>query len=239
MLRQKSRIIVLHTLRHADNGAIVEAYSDRAGRATFYGYVGGKSKLLNRLTALNILDIEVLSTPNKGMPIIKEANEVYGLLSLRGDVQKSCISLFICELLSKSIREIEPNTPLFEFLVSSIRLLNSMTEGFANFHLHFLANFCKIMGYMPKDNFNFDTPYFDFVQGEYVSLYKEDVCFRRGQSQLLHNFLVTPSVELGDIQLPGEERRVFLEKMLQYLSFHLGCRLNLKSLEVLREIFNF
>lgn len=195
--------------------------------------------MLNKLSPLNVLDIEYITTPNRGMPIIREANGVYPLLNLRRDVRKSCIAIFICEVLQKSIREVEANEALFAYLTSAIQLLDSVNEGIENFHLHFLANFCKIMGFMPKDNFAPERPYFNFSQGEYSGAYNQELCFTLEESRTLHSVLATPVMSIEAITGSGEGRNRFLERMLQYLSYHTGSRLTLKSLEVLREIFSF
>ncbi len=235
----KSQIIVLHTIKHSDTGVVVQAYSNTLGRCAFYYRSGGKqNKNLSELHPLNILDIITYSNQGPAMPNIREMTPVENMRSIVTDIRKNAIAIFISELLTKSIREIEPNTDLYTFLSSSILVLNSLPKGVENFHLHFLVHYCKILGFMPLDNYNLTNKYFDFFRAEYTNLYDKVGCFTERQSFLLHNILTTPVKKIDNISCSGAERADFIKSLLDYLSYHLGGNLEIKSLPVLHEIFS-
>ena len=50
---------------------------------------------------------------------------------------------------------------LYNFLVSSISVLEHLDAGTANFHIHFMTHLTKMMGFMPTDNYSDETPLFD------------------------------------------------------------------------------
>ena len=54
----KSQIIVLHTIKHGDNGLVLQCYSNTSGRTALYMKVSSKNKLvIFNLHRLSILDV--------------------------------------------------------------------------------------------------------------------------------------------------------------------------------------
>ena len=172
-----------------------------------------------------------------GLPIIREASEAYGATTLKTDVRKSAIAIYICELLTKCVKEVESNPQLFDFIAHSIMVLDGMESGVENFHLHFTASLCKALGYMPSDNYSAAEPYFNFVNGRFVGDYIGNFCYSPFESQLLHNILSTPLDRLHTIECSGRERNLFIQKLVDYISYHSSFKVELKSLPVLRDLF--
>ena len=252
----KSRIIVLHTIKHSDSGMVVQCYSDVKGRSACYYFAGGKHSKSAMMFPLSMLDVVLFSRHQEGntMPVIKEAAPVCQLPNLKTDIRKGAISIFMCELLLKTLKESSPDPSLFVFLSNSIMLLEAVDEGVENFHLHFAVNLCKVLGYMPEDNYsgpsfppnvgqaggsNPDSrTHFNFTTGKFTHDYSEAFCFQPEESLLLHQIMSTPLAALREITCSGQMRNRFLGKIIDYLSFHTSLRIELKSLAVLRELFS-
>ena len=236
----KSRIIVLHTIKHSDSGMVVQCYCDQKGRTACYFFAKGKHSRSALMFPLSILDVVLYSRHKEGgsMPLIREVSPVASLSSLKTDLRKNAISLFMCELLMKTVREGGEDPSLFSFLQSSIMVMDAMEDGFENFHLHFVVNLCKILGYMPEDNYNADFRWFDFTKGIFTRDYNEATCFGQEDSYLMHRILSTPLSALPEIKCSGQTRNRFLGRVMEYLSFHSSLKTELKSLAVLREIFS-
>lgn len=275
----KSRIIVFHTIKHGDSGLVIQGYSDTAGRTAVYlRGAARKSTVLSNLHKLNILDIVTYSN-GSSMPVIREMTPAVQFPSLRTDILKSTIAIFLCELLAKAVRETGPDPALFRFLSSSVQVLEHTREGVANFHLHFLVHLCKISGFMPLDNYGPCTPVFcipaagfgpppdlrarpgrpgggvcpqppqgrddsapagraaQVPEGGNGFLSEEDMYFSPAESELLHRILNTPVTGLGRIGCTGAQRLAFARRMIRYLSHHLGTRIEIKSLDILHEVF--
>lgn len=253
-----SRIIVLHTIKHSDSGMVVQCYSDVKGRSACYFFAGGKHSKSAMMFPLSMLDVVLFSRHQEGntMPVIKEAAPVCQLPNLKTDIRKGAISIFMCELLLKTLKESSPDPSLFVFLSNSIMLLEAVDEGVENFHLHFAVNLCKVLGYMPEDNYsgpsfpsnptvgqaggsNPDSrTHFNFTTGKFTHDYSEAFCFQPEESLLLHQIMSTPLAALREITCSGQMRNRFLGKIIDYLSFHTSLRIELKSLAVLRELFS-
>ena len=236
---EKDRIIVLHTIKHSDSGMVVQCYSASRGRTACYFFAKSKNSRNSQMFPLSVLDVVLhFRTPNgSSMQMIKEASPTVPLNNLKTDIRKGAISLFMCELLLKTLREGDADPRLMEFLSGSAMLLDAMDEGVENFHLHFAVSLCNRLGYMPADNYSESRCHFNFTTGSFCDNYNEAFCFTPDESLLLHRILSTPLALLPEIKCNGEARNRFLGKVIDYISFHTSFKTELKSLPVLREIF--
>lgn len=231
----KSQVIVLHTIKHGDNGIVLQCYSNGGGREALYMRVLSKNKIiLSNLHRLSILDVVIYSN-GSSMPTVKEIEPVVRLDSIRTNIYKNTIAIFISELLVKCVKESEANLPLYQFLVSSINILEHLQEGFANFHIHFLVHLSKMLGFLPVDNYSQSTPLFNIPMAKFCA---GERCFSAAESELLHKILNTPAIDSALIGCNGQLRYSFSKQMISYLSHHLGMNLEVKSLDVLHEVFN-
>ena len=80
------QIIVLHTIKHKENGVIVQCYTDRGGRESLFLKYSNKSKgkiNLSQLHPLAILNVELSLLRLGSMHSIKEATPIIRLASIR------------------------------------------------------------------------------------------------------------------------------------------------------------
>ena len=246
----KSQIIVLHTIKHGDSGIVVQCYSNTAGRCSLY-FRGASKKGSNvsMLHKLNILDVVTYSNGTQSMPTIREITAPYSLSSLRSDIYKSSIAIFISEILGKTVRESEANPHLYSYISSSVQILEHLQGGVANFHIHFITHLCKMLGFMPLDNYSTAAPIFDIAMAKFipapygVAPYGSQLMDEQ-ESMLLHTLINTPSTNLDtlhcggkEIKLSGESRINYAKRMIEYISYHIGNNIEIKSLDILHQIF--
>lgn len=241
-MTDKEQIIVLHTIRHSDSGVVVQCCSREKGRESLYLHVSQKNR--TRLSDFHRLSILDTVTFSKGsfMPVIREYAPACRLDNIRTDVCKGTVAIFLSELLLKSIREANVESHLYDFLVSSIKMLENLTEGTANFHLHFMVKLCRFLGIMPTNDYSGPESIFSLPAAKFTdSRMPEEqlaMCLTRQESQLLHRLMETPATRLGEISLTGAARNRFAREILRYISYHMGIDIELKSLDVLHEVFN-
>lgn len=237
------RLITLHTLKYSESSLLVYAYTDLFGRQTYL--LRGVRSAKNHSAAahffpLNMLDAEVYHKPSANIQHIKEFHTAHPLNNIRANLNKSAIALFLGELLYKSIKEEEANDSLFRFLAESIHTLNDLTCSVANFHLYFLVQFCTRLGIAPLPNYHPDhAPHFDVTQGLFVPPDpRSDSLFSREESLLFAQLSALPSAaQAASIPLNGAQRHQFVLQIIRYLHYHLGVSLEIKSPEVLRQLF--
>jgi len=237
----KLKAIVLHSIKYKENSSIVYLYTNGFGRQTYLvnALRSGKSKAKTSFFhPLFLIDIEAYHNPKSDMQRLKELQLSVPLQSIPFDIAKSSLALFISELLYKLVREEEPNTELFGFLYHSILLLDELREGVPNFHLHFLAQLSKYLGFYPNSAKQENAAYFDIKTGEFCILRPQHPLFFSAENTaLLGKLLSLPASELAQLQLNRHRRRSFLSSMMDFYGFHFENLSPLRSLQVLKEVF--
>lgn len=241
-MSNKFQIIVLNNIKHSDSGLVVQCYSELHGRLSLYLRGGNRNKsalaMLHHLAIVDIVTEAPKFKSNNSIANIKEISTAYPLLEIRTKVQKSAIAIFITELLIKIIKEVEPNIQLYNYLSSSIKLLEHIQDGSNNFHLYFLVHLSKILGFMPLNDYNTNKPIFDVSTASFSSLKPKNMpYFLEEESILLAHILNINATDIATIKCSGALRNSFSLQMTNYLCHHLGCNIEIKSLDVLHNVF--
>ncbi|HWS01482.1 MAG TPA: DNA repair protein RecO C-terminal domain-containing protein, partial [Prolixibacteraceae bacterium] len=155
------------------------------------------------------------------------------------DIVKSSQAIFLAELLYKVLKEEESRPELFHFLNNSFQILDLLQSGVANFHLIFLIQLARYMGFAPTNNYNENQQFFDMASGNFTGTMPLHQSFLEpGESMFFKEFMDIPYEEAGKIKLSAAVRNRLLQRMVEYFSLHLGIRLQIKSLEILGELFS-
>lgn len=239
---QKITGIVLHVLKYNDSTNIVDVYTRENGRASFLVKLPKSRKSGVRpvlFQPLALVEFETAVRSKSNLNYIREVKSAYPFKSLPYHPYKSSIVLFLAEFLYRALKEEEANEPLFAYLQHSICWLDECEQHFSNFHLVFLMRLSRFLGLYPNLDRYTEGCYFDML----------NACF-------------TPSAPVGNpFLLPEEAARIRLLLRMNYDTMHLfgmnrmernRCLLvindyyrlhlpdfpQLKSLEVLQELFN-
>ena len=81
--------------------------------------------------------------------VLKEFSVSYSPADIYADVKKSCIAVFLAEILTTVLKEETPNFELFDFIEDSIKYLDRCESGYANFHIAFLIGLSSFLGFEP------------------------------------------------------------------------------------------
>jgi DNA repair protein RecO (recombination protein O) len=218
----KTKGIVLNTLKYGDHSIIVHIYTRDFGRQSYIvnGFKNRKSKF-NRgyFQPLSILDLQVDHKENRQLQRIRELKELNTLYDLHTNIIKSTISLFIGEVLYRSLRENEGNSPLYDYLENSIQLLDICQNGCVNFHLVFLIQFTRFLGIYPENN---------------LDLYQYQPAGVKMKLQELLGFTLK---DLDKLDLDRDSRKQLINSIIDYYYYHLEGMGKINSLAVLHEIF--
>lgn len=240
---QKTLGIVLHTLKYKDTSMIVDIYTEVAGRASFMVSVPHSRKAAVRpvlFQPLALVELEADFRSNTSIYKIKEAKSFYPFSTLPYDPYKSAIALFLSEFLYRAVREETENRPLFAYLQHSIIWLDECRAGFTNFHLVFLMRLSRFLGLYPNLE--------NYSNGDYFDL--QNACFTSLRPQL-HSHYIGPEESsrltmlmrmnyetMHLFTMNRTERARCLMIMNEYYRLHLPDFPILKSLEVLKELFD-
>ncbi len=240
---QKTQGIVLRTLKYSDASLIVDIYTEVIGRASFMVRIPRSRKAVVKsvlFQPLALVELEADFRSNTNIYKIKEAKSAYPFSTIPYDPYKSAIALFLAEFLYRAVREEAENLSLFTYLHHSIIWLDECRENFANFHLVFLMRFSRFLGLYP----NLD----DYHKGDYFDL--ANACFTSSRPQLHSSYVLPEEASRLTIlmrmnyetmhlfAMNRAERTRCLTIMNEYYRLHLPDFPVLKSLEVLKELFD-
>lgn len=235
----RTKGIVLHTVKYSETSIIARIYTQRLGLQSYIikGVRSAKSKSKASLyQPLSILEMEVTHRQNRQLQFIRECRRDYAYRSLPFDTVKSTIALFMLEVLAKSIREHEENTELFDFILGSLSRLDEAMKPGAEFHLLFMLQLSRHLGFMPHENYTESQPYFEMTEGVFTTSQERIHTLDRAQSKLFASLLQQQSTGVNEsTNLSRSDRRQLLRLLLDYYRLHLE-NFSIRSHEILEEI---
>ncbi|MDR3219608.1 MAG: DNA repair protein RecO [Dysgonamonadaceae bacterium] len=240
-MQHKTRGIVLYSSAYSDKYAITVIYTEEFGRVS---YLTAKSKSRKTKTpkslfhALAVLDLEVEHQNLREIQRIKEAKAHFPLPFILNDPVKGAIGIFLADLISKLIREIQPDKLLFEYILQSIRILEFTEKTYANFHLVFMVGLTRFLGFYPDVSTYRKGMFFDLQNGVFT-LYKPSHPHHLNpdESLIFFNFLRMTFENMGIFKFSRNERNVITGRILEYYRLHLNNFPEIKSLTVLQTVF--
>ena len=147
---QKTNGVFLHQFKYSENSIIARVYTESSGLKSFI-IKGARSKKstikINVLQPLALINIVFFDNGKSSLLHLKELNLNNPGSSIPFNFYKSCIAIFICEVLLKSIKEEEANPPVFNFIHQTVELLDAKEEGIGLFPLLFLIKLSQYLGF--------------------------------------------------------------------------------------------
>ena len=238
----KTKGIVFKTIKYGDRKLIAKIYTDTHGLQSFFITLGSTSKAKIKpalLQALMQVEIETSFRENKQFAVLKEIRCNYQYTDIPINIYKNSISIFINEILFASIKEEEANPTLFEFITTAFQWLDHSAEHFSNFHLYFLIELSKHLGFYPQNNFTAILPYFDLQEGAFVSKIPAHCNYLGPESgKLLSDLLMVDLRNIRYYHVSKQERDDLLNSLLYFYRLHVAGIKEIKSLQVLKDTLN-
>ena len=236
----RTKAILLHHVRYSDNSLIAHFYTQEYGRlAVMVKGISSRrgSARFNYFQPLNIFNIEIYYYDNREIHNLKEMNLAYVPGNISSDINRTTVAMFISEILNNIIREEDVNRQLFDFVESSVITLDGMVAGISNFHLWFLVALTDYAGIGPSHTPMTDC-WFDMLTGQFTSQQpKHSDCLDPDGASVLNRLLQMPAEDIESLKLSGDERTELLTRLLKYYSLHLPGIREIRSLQVLKDIF--
>ncbi|SDW06541.1 DNA replication and repair protein RecO [Lutibacter oricola] len=236
---QTTKAIVLNSIKYGETSLISTCYTENYGVKTYMikGVLKSrkgkfKAAYFQPLTQLNL---EANHNTKGALNSIRELQVSTFYTSIYTDIKKQSIALFLAEILFYSIKEEEENKSLFKYLETSFMWLDTH-NNIANFHLLFLLNLTKFLGFYPEVSSG-EKMYFDLTEGRFTSTRNYN-CVYGGKLTLFKKVLGTNFDAIHKVDLNAAERQEILLILIKYFELHLSGFKKPKSLEVLKSIFN-
>ncbi|MBQ6015747.1 MAG: DNA repair protein RecO C-terminal domain-containing protein [Bacteroidales bacterium] len=210
------RLIVLNSTKLGDSSLVLHCLCREMGRRSFIVTVrkGGSRALY---LPFSVLDAEVLENRKSDLWRLRGVSAAYPLNGVRSDFNKNAITLFMSEVLWRAVQDGAAEEGLYDWCERSILTLDALEGSFANYHLRWLMELAGVLGFSPS--FESLAPF----AGENLQVIGDLL------SAGFEEFLVYP--------LNGSRRSAIAGSLLRYLSAHLEIPLNIRSLDVLGELY--
>jgi DNA repair protein RecO (recombination protein O) len=170
--------------------------------------------------------------------VLTDFSVSYSPAGIYSDVRKSCIAVFLAEILSAVLKEAGPGFEVFDYIENSIKYLDRCDSGYANFHIAFLIGLCSFLGFEPGKRVNRGEKYFDLLNGAFVRLPPHHSDYTEPYlSEILSEFFDSSFDQMRTIPLTGALRNEVLDTIIRYFRIHLQGLNKIKSFDILKEIF--
>ena len=218
----KTRGIVFRFTKFKETSIIVTIFTEMFGLQT-YIVNGVRSKSAKNRIALyqplTLLNLVVYHREHANIERIKEVSCLYPYRLLTADIKKSTLAIFINELLNKTVKDESHAADLFAFISESLIMLDRLESGYENFHLIFMVKLSRFLGF-GAHNVN-----------EIVGGRTADEAIEKILSQILLADYTTA------LTMTNLQRRNILEMLLGFYHEHIESLGEIKSVQVLRDVF--
>lgn len=224
---QKTRGVVFRFTRYGETSIIANVFTEVFGLQSYIvnGVRTKKAKTnLALFQPLTLLDMVVYHKETGGVFRIKELKVAYPYRAIPNDMRREAVAMFLVELLNKAVKEQSHPEELYEFLERSMIELDTLNRGIENFHLFFLINLSRYLGFGPQMSG-------EILGGRVIPIEEESVLQQIILSGIHHQNLIQP------ISVTNAQRRELLEILIRFYQVHIDHFGEMKSLAVLREVF--
>lgn len=234
---RKTEAIVLNTRKFGDSSMICSMYTKQYGRRNFLikGYRSTKAR--NRhsyFQPMSIIDMVFYHKESRELQMVTESSNRYFFQSLQTDPVKITLGMVVIELFYNTVKEEEPNFPLFEFLGKVLVELDRRDKHLIHVFLHYLVQLSGYLGFFPSDLVEnaAGRVHFDIRNGILENGTLDDP----GARAVLA-FARMPLESCHEIPLSQGDKHEVIKAMMEYYRVHVEGFKIPESLAVFQEIF--
>ncbi len=234
-----NKAIVLSKIKYRDNDIIVRCYTEKRGVVSYLvrnAYKSKNNRTIAYYQSLSQLAIQENYRQNQSLQFITEVKSNYAYKTLHTNVLKSSVAMFLAEVLASALNEEEQNANLFDYIALALQWLDA-ESSFSNFHLLFLVELTKYLGFYPESHFS-NASLFNLQTGAFENNLIDKYSISEQNNLILKRLLGMNFDGLNTLQLNANQRRDFLNMLLLYYELHLGYFKKPKSLGVFSQLFN-
>jgi len=236
---ETTKAIVIKTIKYGDTSLIVTCYTKNCGIKTYLlkGILKSRKAKIKPAYFQPLMQLNLTVNHNNkgGLNSIRDIEILHFYNSIYTDIKKQTIALFLAEIVYYAIREEEQNNTLYKYLETSFLWLDAH-DNISNFHLLFLLNLTKFLGFYPEMNRS-NKIYFDLLEGNFTNLNKVNLV--KGNNLIQFKKLLGINFEvLHTIDFSATNRQAVLSILIQYFELHLGGFKKPKSLAILKSVFS-
>jgi DNA repair protein RecO (recombination protein O) len=233
--------IVLHFIKYGESSVITTIYTRDFGRQSYLINAARSKKSKNRaglLQPLFLVDLVAYQKPSRELHRIKELKTNKTYQNIAFDIIKTSQVIFLSEVLYKTLKEQESFPEMFDFIKNALLYFDLMDDGSSNFHLYFLFRLTEYIGFLPNTTKTGFEVWFDLKKGSMVSFQPSHPFYANKEvSEILVNLAKVKLHELHKFKISRSMRDSLLTVLLDYYQLHFDNLGEIKSINVLKEVF--
>ncbi|MDY6241855.1 MAG: DNA repair protein RecO [Prevotella sp.] len=237
----KTKAIVLRTVKYGESRIIVDLLTREAGRVSMVCQLtkSGKGKIKKQLLQpMTMLDVAFDYRKNISLQHFQDLRIGQVYRSLLFDPYKLSITLFLAEFLIYATRDETDNRQLYDFIETSLLWLDNADGGFANFHLVFMLRISLFIGFYPNLDDYHEGCWFDLREGCFTPLRpSHNDCLKPDEAARMRTIMRMSLDNMHLFRMSRVERNRCAEIILYYYRLHQSDFPELRSIEVLKELF--
>lgn len=234
----KTTGIVLHTTKYSENAFILKVYTRDQGLLSciINSPKGKRTKSKALLQPMAMVDI-VLSSSKGDLKRITEISSNYHYTDIPYDMAKGSILIFLNEMLYRCVREAHPDEAMYDFIHFSLQVLDLRTENSSVFHIHFLVQLSRFLGFFPQGQWKQESPLFDLQEGVFTGKTPQHVHYLESEvSKELNSFINGSYDTIHLLKINKECRKTLLEALITFYRLHISSLGEVRSHKILEEV---
>ena len=232
--------IVFRRIKYAETSIVCDIFTRDKGLKSYI--VSGVRKAGKNPTGSlyqvgNIVSIIAYNRQDEKLNRIKEIQLAHHYTCVGVDIIKSTTLLFLMEICRNSIREMEDNPVLYDFITQYATFIDS-TPKIPNMLLHlFLVEFSYMLGFGPSSEQYGEGSAFDLENGNFTWQHTQKHILNLTESKALMEILKSNLDTIHTLEIDRKTRSSLLENLIVYYKLHLPSFTELQALDILRQIF--
>lgn len=235
--------IVLSCVKHSDRASVMPVYTLQRGVMSLVVPATGRARAGTKAVVRMPLALVEFGWKGEGggetlcRPVGLTLRRAY--TSLYFHPVKNALGIFLAEILTRLLREMPADAPLYAFLEGSLLYLDSCTYGLENYHIAFLSQLTGLLGIAPDVSGYTPQRIFDLRgarYAEHLPLHADILIPPRAEWPSLLSRLTFASMHR--LRLSRSQRQELLTEILRYYAIHIPTIGQVKSIEVLGQVFS-
>ncbi len=223
-----TRAFVLKKQKYNDKNCIVQLFTQKKGMLSFLIPLPSQGKrkkrgIYNLLYPLNEITLEFDYKEGKSLHFIKEADFHSIRMEIISDPIKSSIAFFLAEVLWRTFRKTAEDETLFEYISTTLDILELSHQGTANFHLTFLLRLLEQMGLVPHyiEAPKEENQWFDLQGLSFGSLQNLEASIPPEKAKFIPLFSRIKYPNMHLYKFTVAERREIADYLLSFYALHI------------------
>ena len=233
------RAVILKSINYSETQKIVHAYTREKGFSSFITPANIFKRKTNAVHLMQVVEIEYFESEKTNLHKLRTINPVLNTPHLYFDIFKMNIVLLWAEILYLILKNEDKNEDLYDYIIRSVDYLNSSQADVGNFNLFFLYRLVTPLGFRIDANSWQEGSVFNISDG---SFYPPTASIPHisgpNTARIIHLLCTCQPEELKSIPLNRQSRNILLDVILHFFNLHLNIDFNVKSIQVIREVFS-